>query len=94
VSIYVRQAPYIRSIAPVDVSMAAAPPVVVSEASPVPPWRPSSTLTSAKVPVGTVLELNVDAADPNEGDDVDIVAVSAMPAGAVLSGRMCCSQDW
>lgn len=94
ISIYVRQAPYIRSIAPADASMAAAPPSNVSEASPVPPWRPHSSLTNAKVPVGTVLELNVDAGDPNEGDDVDVVAVGAVPEGAILSRRMCCSPGW
>ncbi len=69
-------------IAPVEASMYLGAPTNTGDTTPMPPWRSNTTVINAIVAMGRTLQINVDASDPNEEDDVDVYAVGALPAGA------------
>ena len=66
------------------------------EAKSTPPWRHSIRKSSVNLAVGELLQLNIDAFDINDDDDVNIVFASDadIPPNASLGPRQCCSDDF
>ena len=95
VTIHAKQNPQIFSVLPVD-TMQLNQSTTLSEGGDTPPWRRPIVSGTVLVRVGEVLQLNVDAFDPNEDDDVDIglASDSALPPSAVLGPRHCCTDDF
>ena len=93
--IHVKQNPQIISVVPLDI-LKILQTFTFSENGGTPPWRRKLTNSSIFLLVGELLELNVDAYDPNENDDVDIgfAADSKQPISSGLGLRQCCSDDF
>jgi hypothetical protein len=95
VYIHVKQNPAIVAVLPLD-SLQLIQTFTFSESGKSPPWRRPITNSSVVLSVGEILQLNVDAFDPNENDDVDVgIASNArLPHSAGLGLRQCCNDDF
>ena len=95
VHIHVKQNPQVFSVLPAEVAQINKS-YTFRESSIVPPWRKSITNATVLMNVGERLSLNVDAYDPNEGDDIDVGVTmnSILPNTASLGPRLCCSDDF
>ena len=93
--LHVKQNPAVVSVLPADNAQIVSRQAVVESAS-VPPWRHNITNSTVALAIGELLQLNVDAYDVNDEDDVDIMFTvdSVAPASAMLGPRMCCSDDF
>jgi hypothetical protein len=60
------------------------------------PWRRPIVTSTVNLAIGELLQLNVDAFDSNDDDDVDIMLTpdSVAPASASLGPRQCCDDDF
>jgi hypothetical protein len=94
-SLHVKQNPAIVSVQPADKSQILRTQTVLESKS-VPPWRHIITNSSVTISVGELLQLNVDAYDNNEDDDIDLGLTddSVLPSSAWLGPRHCCSDDF
>ena len=91
VRMYVAEPPQIVNVLPADPHMRHPQRMEVVEHSD--SWRLNSTAADVRIRPGQILRLNIDAYDPNEEDDVDVLPDAGvdLPSGSALGPRMCCN---
>lgn len=98
VFLYIIQRPSIVSVMPAELSMMLQPVMTYQDTAPMPPWRPHTRISNVRLAVGQVLQLSIDASDPNEEDNVDIMITNTadpqFPPYAYVGPRLCCDANF